>query len=268
MGQWGAQGYALHGFSYEDILAADYPGTVLSQTTVRKIRVLLADGTEASDRLLRQADRRRRRGRREAHVPAGGTKLTTALPYPAPLTLSAAHGATLTLGTAYRGKLVISLVNGKLRAINVVGLQQYLDGNVPVEMPSSWLPDALDAQAVASRSYALAGRQAGAAYDVSVSSQSYLGVAAETPQGTRLWTRRRVRCSRTAARSRRRSTPRRAAAGRSRPPTPGAAERRTSSPSKIRTTPSRRGTTGGRFPSPERTSPRRSGSRAGRSTRP
>jgi SpoIID/LytB domain protein len=50
-------------------------------------------------------------------------------------------------------------------------------------MPSSWLPDALDAQAVASRSYALAGRKVGAPYDVSLSSQSYLGVAAETSQG-------------------------------------------------------------------------------------
>jgi stage II sporulation protein D len=50
-------------------------------------------------------------------------------------------------------------------------------------MPASWLPDALDTQAVASRSYALAGRKAGAAYDVLVSSQSYLGAAAETPQG-------------------------------------------------------------------------------------
>ena len=184
MGQWGAQGYALHGYSYEAILAADYPGTTLSQTTVRKIRVLLADGTKrltvSSDEPIAVAD-----GTGAKHtLPAGETKLTTALPYPAPLTLSPAHGATLTLGRAYRGKVAISLVNGRLRAINVVGLQQYLDGNVTVEMPSSWLPDALDAQAVASRSYALAGRKVGAAYDVSLSSQSYFGVAAETSQGT------------------------------------------------------------------------------------
>lgn len=184
MGQWGAQGYALHGYSYEDILAAYYPGTVLSQTAVRKIRVLLADGkmrlTVSSDKPIAVVD-----GNGATHVfPAGSTKLTTAPPYPAPLTLSPSRGATLTLGNAYRGKFVISLVNGKLRAVNVVSLQQYLDGNVPAEMPSSWLPDALDAQAVASRSYALAGRKAGGAYDVLVSSQSYLGVAAETPEGT------------------------------------------------------------------------------------
>lgn len=183
MGQWGAEGYALHKYAYEDILAAYYPGTVLSQTTVRNIRVLLADGkarlTVSSDQPIAVVD-----GTGATHTfPAGRTQLTSALPYPAPLTLSPSRGSMLTLGNAYRGRFVISLVNGKLRAINVVTLQQYLDGNVPAEMPSSWLPNALDVQAVASRSYALAGRKPGAAYDVALSSQSYLGVAAETPQG-------------------------------------------------------------------------------------
>ena len=183
MGQWGAEGYALHGNTYDQILAADYPGTVLSQTTVRRIRVLLAEGasrlTVSSDKPIAVVD-----GNGASHtLPAGSTQLTTTLPYPGPLMLSPAAGATLTLGREYRGKLAISLVNGKLRAINVVSLQQYLDGDVPVEMPSSWLPDALKAQAVASRSYVLAGRKPGAAYDITASGQSYLGVAAETPPG-------------------------------------------------------------------------------------
>jgi stage II sporulation protein D len=182
MGQWGAEGYALHGYSYEDILAAYYPGTALSQTTARRIRVLLTDGmrslTVSSDQPITVVD-----GDREKHtLPVGSTTLTTALPYPAPLKLSPSRGSTLTLGRAYRGQLLITLVNGRLRAINVVNVQQYLYGVVPVEMPSGWLPDALDAQAVACRSYALAGRKPGAAYDVSVWGQSYLGVAAETPQ--------------------------------------------------------------------------------------
>jgi stage II sporulation protein D len=184
MGQWGAQGYALHGYSYDEILAADYPGTALTQTSIRKIRVLLADGvkrlTVSSDQSIGVVD-----GNGATHtLPAGTTTLKTKLAYPAPLTLSSAHGATLTLGHAYRGKLVISLVKKRLRAIDVVGVQQYLDAVVPSEMPSSWEPDALEAQAVASRSFALAGRKPGAAYDVSVSGQSYAGIAAETPQGT------------------------------------------------------------------------------------
>ncbi len=183
MGQWGAQGYALHGYSYKDILAAYYPGTVLSRTTVRRIRVLLADGqkhlTVSSAKPITVVD-----GAGATHtLPAGSTTLSRTLPYPAPLTLSPARNATLSLGAEYRGKLVISLVNKRLRAIDVVKLQDYLDAVVPSEMPSSWLPDALEAQAVASRSYALANPNPGAGYDISVSGQSYLGVAAETPQG-------------------------------------------------------------------------------------
>ena len=52
-------------------------------------------------------------------------------------------------------------------------------------MPSSWLPAALQAQAIAARSYALASRQAGAPFDVYADgrSQAYLGVSAETPAG-------------------------------------------------------------------------------------
>ncbi|HEY2355701.1 MAG TPA: SpoIID/LytB domain-containing protein [Gaiellaceae bacterium] len=184
MGQWGAQGYALHGVSYEEILAADYPGTALTQTTVRKIRVLLADGKKrlsiSSDKPYTLVDGK---GKTDS-VPAGSSSFTAgSTTYPA--TFSPARGSVLSLsGTAYRGKFVVSLVSGRLRAVNVVSLQQYLDGNVTAEMPASWLPDALDAQAVASRSYALAGRKTGAAYDVLVTSQSYLGVAGETPQGT------------------------------------------------------------------------------------
>lgn len=182
MGQWGAEGYALHGYTYDEILAADYPGTVLSQTTIRKIRVLLADGksrlTISSDQPITVVD-----GAGVTHtLPAGPTKLATALPYPAPLTLSPSPGSTLTLGRAFRGKLVISIVNGKLRAIDVVGLQQYLDGVVPAEMSATWQPDALEAQAVASRSYALSSRRQGGTYDVGAGSQAYLGVAAETLQ--------------------------------------------------------------------------------------
>jgi stage II sporulation protein D len=44
MGQWGAQGYALHGYTSEQILAAYYPGTTSGETTATSIRVLLAGG--------------------------------------------------------------------------------------------------------------------------------------------------------------------------------------------------------------------------------
>jgi stage II sporulation protein D len=101
------------------------------------------------------------------------------------LTLTPAHGSLLTLGRRYRGQLVVDVVNGRLRAIDVLPLDQYLYGVVPAEMPSAWLPAALEAQAVAVRSYALASRKAAAPFDVYADgrSQAYLGVSVETPAG-------------------------------------------------------------------------------------
>ena len=43
MSQWGAYGYAQHGLTYDKILAHYYPGTTLATTTVKSIRVLLAN---------------------------------------------------------------------------------------------------------------------------------------------------------------------------------------------------------------------------------
>ena len=101
----------------------------------------------------------------------------------APLTFVAGKGGPLTLRRPYRGKIQVDLVDGKLRAIDVVGLERYLCGVVPSEMPSTWAPEALKAQAVAARSYALATRQVAAPFDVysDTRSQMYLGVSHESP---------------------------------------------------------------------------------------
>ena len=197
MGQWGAQGYAQQGYTSDQILAAYYPGTELGQTATTSIRVLLASGkkslTISSKKPITVQD-----GDGVDHtLPAGNTTLTPALklavdggPQQAlapPLTFSPASGSTLTLGRRYRGRILVDLPNKKLRAINVLGLQQYLYGVVPSEMPSAWLPAALEAQAIAGRSYALANRKAGAPFDVYADgrSEAYLGVSAETPAGKR-----------------------------------------------------------------------------------
>src|SRR5207244_12540725 len=47
MPQYGALGYAVHGYSYKRILAHFYPGTALARTRVGQVRVLLADGARA-----------------------------------------------------------------------------------------------------------------------------------------------------------------------------------------------------------------------------
>lgn len=55
----------------------------------------------------------------------------------------------------YRGDFEISAVNGQLALVNEVPLEQYLYSVVAAEVPSSWPAEALKAQAVAARSYAL-----------------------------------------------------------------------------------------------------------------
>ena len=56
MSQWGAYGYAQKGVTYDKIVAHYFPGTKLDTTTVKSIRVLLAQNGRAS------RSRRRRRG--------------------------------------------------------------------------------------------------------------------------------------------------------------------------------------------------------------
>jgi len=106
---------------------------------------------------------------------------TTASALPGPL-LFQPGAAALGLKHRYRGSIQIDVTAGKLRAINMVGLEQYLYGVVPSEMPFRWLPEALKAQAVVARSYALATRRTGA-FDLypDTRSQVYLGIEHEKP---------------------------------------------------------------------------------------
>jgi SpoIID/LytB domain protein len=67
-----------------------------------------------------------------------------------------------------------------------VGLEQYLKGVVPSEMPSKWPAAALQAQAVAARSYALANLTKGRPFDLygDARSQVYGGIDAESPEAS------------------------------------------------------------------------------------
>jgi stage II sporulation protein D len=186
MSQYGAYGYALHGSDYRAILAHYYPGTTLGPAPARTIRVLLADRRRTLT-IRAEADVTVRDGAGKKHtLPAGSYTYTPALRWPAPLTFTPSRGSFLTLGRTYRGSIVVDVVDGRLRAVDVVGLEQYLWGVVPAEMPSTWAPEALKAQAVAARSYALATRAVGAPFDVyaDTRSQMYLGVAQETAATT------------------------------------------------------------------------------------
>lgn len=56
----------------------------------------------------------------------------------------------------YIGDIQFTMENGYIRPVNKLPLESYLRGVVPYEMPSAWNVEALKAQAVAARTYALA----------------------------------------------------------------------------------------------------------------
>ena len=89
----------------------------------------------------------------------------------------------------YRGYLIIQNKNKKLTVINEVNLEDYIKGVVPSEMPSGWELEALKAQAIAARSYALAnlGKRASLGYDLkdTPEDQAYGGASAETVKTNR-----------------------------------------------------------------------------------
>jgi stage II sporulation protein D len=86
-------------------------------------------------------------------------------------------------GKPYRGRVAVSLDGKILQATDVVALENYLKGVVPSEMPFDWPPAALEAQAVAARSYALANLVHGGTFDLYADSRSqvYGGIDVETP---------------------------------------------------------------------------------------
>jgi stage II sporulation protein D len=188
MSQWGAYGYAKHGWTYDRILAHYYTGTTLGPAKVATVRVLIeqAKTVEVSSAVaLRVTDA----DGVKASLPAGADLVfagKVALPgkkrLTAPLTFSAAQPIEVD-GRPYRGRLVVSAGSRKVQVVDSVGLEAYVKGVVAAEMPSSWPAQALEAQAVATRSYALANLTAGRGFDLygDTRSQVYGGVAAETP---------------------------------------------------------------------------------------
>ncbi len=81
----------------------------------------------------------------------------------------------------YRGNWEISSYNGQLALVNEIPLEQYLYSVVGAEVPSSWPREALKAQAVAARSYAIFQRNKFKVADVvdTTLSQVYNGISSE-----------------------------------------------------------------------------------------
>jgi SpoIID/LytB domain protein len=200
MSQWGAYGQAMAGREYRQILGAYYRGTELGSAPAAlldKVRVLVSPGVRSATVTAPAAivviDGNGKRHRLGGSVEVGPTlelpigKADKPVAVAGPLTLRPTEGAQLAFGgKSYRGELQLSKAGEKLQVINIVGLEAYLLGVVPGEMPKDWPLEALKAQAVAARTYAVANLVTGKGYDLYADwrSQLYYGVGAESPGTT------------------------------------------------------------------------------------
>jgi stage II sporulation protein D len=193
MSQYGAYGFAKNGKTYDEILRHYYSGTELGTTDpAATVRVLIqstgtASFSGASNAGTRSLDpgrtyRVRRHGAAQVDLlSSAGKRIAT---FSAPLQVSGPAGVVALGGVgSYRGMLEFrpDLFAG-VNVINAVSLEDYIAGVVSRESPSSWPAEALKAQAVAARTYAITTSKAGAGFEhyADTRSQVYGGVAAET----------------------------------------------------------------------------------------
>src|SRR3954452_747171 len=199
LSQYGALGYAQHGFGYRDIIGHYYAGTSISTLPGDPdVRVLLQSGRRSVvSGVVAGGDKDLDPTRTYVVTQSGGRlalwsgrhKLGS---YDAPLRLAAPSDGALQLrGPAangvrdgrYRGALEIRASGNGVMAVNALDLETYLRGVVAAESPASWPAAALQAQAVVARTYAVT-TNVGSATDgidqyADTRSQMYRGVASE-----------------------------------------------------------------------------------------
>ena len=221
LNQYGARGRALGGQTAEQILAAYFKGTAPGTTSpTRPVRVLLLAGFSGLSsaplviygrggtwavsgiNAVFPADAMLRTWRTTSTVNAVTTTtwrvtvlaadrvtalytgVVTGKPVVRPLqaaTRLQLYSKPTTFDT-YRGTLTLLLGSSSVSVVNALALDDYLRGVLPVEMPASWPREALRAQAVAARSYALRRlHPTTGSYDLfdDTRSQVYRGLKAE-----------------------------------------------------------------------------------------
>ncbi|MEY2404085.1 MAG: hypothetical protein QOD38_1636 [Acidimicrobiaceae bacterium] len=193
MGQFGAQGYAtLSGWSSATILDHFYGGTTagtIAGGQQMSVRLTAMDGLDlavTSNAAFTVGGYAQEPGRVVFFTVDGGGNFLVAggsscagptdgwVPASAPVVASSLAGdpgddlnkmLTICGGPTYRGTLQFLIGDGLKRTVNVVGVEDYLRGVVPRESPSSFAQAALQAQAVAARSYAMGeGGESGSRY--------------------------------------------------------------------------------------------------------
>ncbi|MEU2121398.1 SpoIID/LytB domain-containing protein [Nocardia niwae] len=212
MSQLGAFDNARAGWGAEHILAHYYPGATLATVGPTAVRVRLQARDDSPLDVFavagaRVAGREVAPGQ-AAHLtalPGGGANVVVTVgcdgavlwqeltddPWIHPVdprpNRPAAEHLTLCGGPAYRGALGLALEEGAARTVNQVDVEDYLLGVVPAEVQPNWADkgaaEALRAQAIAARSYALAEQRYPYAQTCDTTAcQRYSGTTQEDPR--------------------------------------------------------------------------------------
>jgi stage II sporulation protein D len=218
MSQYGAYGAARKGLSWKQILAFYYPGTRLGKIpSGTKIKVWITADNDNSLRVLPASGLAVRDTAGHVYAVPTGAKYTSwrisrsgagyRLSYRSSSGRYVTKSTGLTSGAwsfstgskivkvvlphglvrPYRGSVALIKWGTGGRTINNVLLEDYVRGVVPAEMPTLWAANAVRAQAVAARSYAVRLQKfAGySGYDIcdTTACQVYGGMARETSGG-------------------------------------------------------------------------------------
>ena len=218
MSQYGAYGAAREGLPWKQILAFYYRGTQLkTMPSGTKIKVLITADNDSSLRVFPPSGltvrdpaghhytvptgtsyaswriTRRGAGYRLSYRTRNGSYVTKSTGLSAGTwsftTSSKIVKVILPNGSvrSYRGTVALIKSGSGGRTVNHVLLEDYVRGVVPAEMPTSWAADAVRAQAVAARSYAVRLRDFGryTGYDIcdTTACQVYGGKGRETQRG-------------------------------------------------------------------------------------
>jgi stage II sporulation protein D len=187
LSQWGAEARAEAGQSYRQILSFYYPGTTLGAAPDTSVRVLLAEhphvrlGSRAAFTIVDAAGVRTRV--RPGTYAAGPDGRFGPLELALPAVVTAGAAPLRLGGKPYVGTFTLIASGGRLRVVDTLSLERYLVGVVSSENPGYWPQNALRAQAVASRTYALANLRPKADFDLYPDdrSQNYKGLVKDFP---------------------------------------------------------------------------------------
>ncbi|HET9847506.1 MAG TPA: SpoIID/LytB domain-containing protein [Candidatus Dormibacteraeota bacterium] len=186
LGQWGAKGMALAGLGYRFIDQHFYSGATWATlgTANTPIHVAVLWGTATyrvvpsgpAQLIVGSQVRYLARGQSVSMAPSGGVQKVVPTSGTTRLAVYGPSG----LYHSYRGTIVAQPSGGLLYIINVLPIEDYLRGLG--EVPSSWPLEAIKAQIVAARCYALTHLGSTALYDVDDTTQYqvYRGVDGES----------------------------------------------------------------------------------------